>query len=828
MEGFSVGKSTMKTNEYGLVSPLTYGPGVDAKIFDCGFRHPVEKIEMEHEQNFDILQKVTARRLQGIHMPLRLEMERRAAAKVSRLPFLPSSNLMLDVLTGKEDTLDFSDFLGMPEFREVSGQPHAVVELYVGSTKVHGRIVPLTPVIMDAFDIFKKLRRGAQFDLKRFRDDALKFRMVKDDGAYERVSDTAGIGRRKRTVSETSWKSVESNSSSKFTKIDPIEARKELGSEDDEENQSDFDQESDDDNDGKRMNSGVKLMSGIDDIELETERKKKKKRARTKSEDEKDLFAEDAERVNRIRNENRIHVNGTDVPPPIQSFTQLVSEYGMKDVLIKNAADVGYHVPTPIQMQAIPLMLQRRELLASAPTGSGKTAAFLIPLLHHLKEPSKKGIRALIVAPTRELAAQIHRECVRLSEGTHLRCHQLDHIGKKSSKAVRAVCSSKCDLLVCTPSRLIYLLNRDPCPITLKSVEWLVVDESDKLFEIGTTGGFREQLARIYTACNAANVRRALFSATFAFDVEQWCKLNLDNVVMTSIGARNTAVETVEQELMFVGEEYGKLVAFRNMILKGLNPPVLVFVQSKDRAKELFRELIYDGINVDVIHSDLTQLQRDNVVKGFRTGKIWVLICTELMGRGVDFKGVNLVVNYDFPPSTVAYIHRIGRTGRAGRAGKAITYVTQQDFPFLRSIAQLIKNSGGTVPDFMLAAPKASRNLKNDLKRHAPDRRRIKTDPYTRKELKDMRQKAMMKKGIKVEGFPRKKRENVVSGSSPKAEKVEQKSIPVHASKFKRKSGGLKQSKKKKTSKENAKNKPRIPNKKLGGYLWMCFVSYFG
>uniref|UniRef100_A0A2H1WXC2 RNA helicase n=1 Tax=Spodoptera frugiperda TaxID=7108 RepID=A0A2H1WXC2_SPOFR len=121
---------------------------------------------------------------------------------------------------------------------------------------------------------------------------------------------------------------------------------------------------------------------------------------------------------------------------------------------------------------------------------------------------------------------------------------------------------------------------------------------------------------------------------------------------------RNAATNLVDQELLFCGNESGKLVAFRQLVQQGLKPPVLVFVQSKDRAKQLFKELIYDGINVDVIHADRTQLQRDNVVRSFRVGRIWVLICTELMGRGIDFRGVNLVINYDFPPSAIAYIHR--------------------------------------------------------------------------------------------------------------------------------------------------------------------------
>lgn len=138
------------------------------------------------------------------------------------------------------------------------------------------------------------------------------------------------------------------------------------------------------------------------------------------------------------------------------------------------------------------------------------------------------------------------------------------------------------------------------------------------------------------------------------------------------------------------------------LVQQGMQPPVLIFVQSKVRAQELFHELVYDGLNVDVIHADRTQQQRDNVVQAFRAGKIWILITTDLMGRGLDFKGVNLVINFDFPPNAVEYIHRIGRTGRGGRAGKAITFFTTNDAGSLRSIANVMKASGCDVPEWML------------------------------------------------------------------------------------------------------------------------------
>ena len=181
-----------------------------------------------------------------------------------------------------------------------------------------------------------------------------------------------------------------------------------------------------------------------------------------------------------------------------------------------------------------------------------------------------------------------------------------------------------------------------------------------------------------------------MLSATLGHEVEQWCRLNLDNMVKVRVGAANSATETIDQKLVYCGTEAGKLLAFRNIVKAGLQPPVLVFVQTKERASELFKELLYDGINVDVIHSERSEQQRENTVRAFRSGGIWVLICTELMGRGIDFKGVNLVINYDFPPSAVSYIHRIGRTGRAGKSGQAVTFFTEQDRTILRTIAQVV------------------------------------------------------------------------------------------------------------------------------------------
>ncbi|XP_076033703.1 DExD-box helicase 52 isoform X2 [Oratosquilla oratoria] len=486
--------------------------------------------------------------------------------------------------------------------------------------------------------------------------------------------------------------------------------------------------------------TGLQVIEGVSTKIPSERRKRKRKHKRTPQEIRQ-------EEINHFRNKNRIHVWGSDIPEPCDNFEKLKEEYGVSETIVTNLITQGYMSPTPIQMQAWPILLRSRDFLGCAPTGSGKTAAFLVPILHHLKGPQKKGFRAVVVSPTRELAKQIHRECTRLSEGLGLRVHIINNVNKAKEKFGQQS-AQKFDVLITTPNRLVHLLQEENPSISLSNVEWLVVDESDRLFETGIKG-FRDQLSVIYQACSSSNIRRALFSATFAYEVEQWCKLNLNDVAMVSIGARNTTSDDVEQELIYTGNESGKLLALRDIFRKGYEPPVLIFVQTKDRAKELFRELIYDNIMVDVIHADRTQLQRDNVVKAFRERKIWVLICTELMARGIDFKGVNLVINYDFPPSTISYIHRVGRTGRAQHKGRALTFWTMEDKPYLRRVAQVVKNSGCEVPDWMLTLKKVTKKEKVELAKKHPDRGHV-SSSIVRENYLHKRHKRMVAKSKKL------------------------------------------------------------------------------
>lgn len=452
---------------------------------------------------------------------------------------------------------------------------------------------------------------------------------------------------------------------------------------------------------------------------------------------------DNTEEINAFRNRLQIKVKGEDILPPEPSFQTMELAKDMRAILLRNIELSHWKEPTPIQMQAIPLQLRNRDVLAAAPTGSGKTAAYTIPLLSKLSSVTTgagTGIKALILAPTKELADQIDREVCRLKEGKGIRvCNLKKTTTQQASKEGKNM-FNKFDVLISTPLRLVSVLREDA--IDLSSVHTIILDEADKLLELDTIqirknaaednrrrkrpateedeeedeeeGGrnrssFLAQVDEILAVIpTTQHVQRVLFSATLGPFVLELASSFLRNAVHVTIGTENAGATNIDQKLMFVGREDGKLLAMRQLIQAGLKPPVLIFVQSVPRAKELYKELIYDGINVDVMHAQRTAAQRDDVIRRFRVGEIWVLICTDLMARGIDFTTVQMVINYDLPLSAVSYIHRIGRTGRAGRTGSAVTFFTEQDIPRLRPFANVVKLSGGTVPEWMLTIKSVS------------------------------------------------------------------------------------------------------------------------
>ncbi|CDP06712.1 unnamed protein product [Coffea canephora] len=414
-----------------------------------------------------------------------------------------------------------------------------------------------------------------------------------------------------------------------------------------------------------------------------------------------------------FRKKHNIHVSGSNVPSPLRSFAELKSRFSSKSYILRNLAELGFEEPTPIQRQAIPVLLSGRECFACAPTGSGKTFAFVCPILMKLKRASKDGVRAVILCPTRELAAQTARECKKLAKGRKF------YIKLMTKQLVKGADFSKlcCDILISTPFRVQFAIRKKK--LDLSKVEFLILDESDKLFELGLV----KQVDSVVKACSNPSILRSLFSATLPDTVEELARTIMHDAIRVIIGRKNSASESIKQKLVFVGSEEGKLLALRQSFAESLNPPVLVFVQNKERAKELYNEVKFDDIRAGVIHADLSQVQREDAVNNFRAGKTWVLIATDVIARGMDFKGVNCVVNYDFPDSAAAYIHRIGRSGRAGRSGEAVTLYTEADVPYLRNIANVMAASGCEVPPWIMSLPKLK------WKRHRPQREAISTKP---------------------------------------------------------------------------------------------------
>ena len=435
------------------------------------------------------------------------------------------------------------------------------------------------------------------------------------------------------------------------------------------------------------------------------------------------------ERANVLRKRNRIKVSGSAPPAPITGFDEL-EDSGPTARLMANLKKGGFETPTAVQKQAIPALSEGRELMVVAPTGSGKTLAFLIPLIMRVKKqryenPEVEGIRAVVISPTKELSMQTGRVLMPLLPGLKLRCSVL-------SKATAAGTDfSKVDILLANPLRLESLAKEGK--IQLNNVETLVLDEADKLFEMG----FADQIDACLAACSNDSICRCLCSATLPETVENLARSVLRDPLRITVGERNISATSVEQKLLFVGRENGKLLAIRQLISDGLRPPVLIFVNTKDRAKEVHRELMFEGVHVDSLHASQSQAAREKAVEKFRQGTTWVLIATDLVARGLDFAGVETVINMDFPNSTIDYVHRVGRTGRAGRHGKAITFFTEDDVSKLRSVANIIKAAGGHVDPWLLKLKKVRNRNRN--------RNRV-TEEHDEQETKDDKKKMSAKR----------------------------------------------------------------------------------
>ena len=372
------------------------------------------------------------------------------------------------------------------------------------------------------------------------------------------------------------------------------------------------------------------------------------------------------------------------------------SALGLASPLLRAVSEAGYIIPTPIQENAIPLVLSGRDLLAAAQTGTGKTASFVLPILQrlmaspaHLKDATRPGRpRCLILTPTRELAAQVE-ESVR-TYAAYVTVRSAVLVGGVAMQPQVAKLRKRVDILVATPGRL--LDHAQQRTLDLSGVEILVLDEGDRMLDMG----FIRDIRRIISLMPAKR-QNLLFSATFSNEVRTLAASLLDNPAAIDMAPRNPACELVEQTVHLVDKE-DKRDALIHLIQRHRWQQVLVFTRTKHGANRLTEKLQKSGIAAAAIHGNKTQSARTRALAQFKNGDVPVLVATDIAARGLDIQDLPHVVNFELPNVAEDYVHRIGRTGRAGSTGAAVSLVDSEEMQSLRAIEKLLRRPIARVP----------------------------------------------------------------------------------------------------------------------------------
>jgi ATP-dependent RNA helicase RhlE len=398
--------------------------------------------------------------------------------------------------------------------------------------------------------------------------------------------------------------------------------------------------------------------------------------------------------------------------------------------LLRAVAEQGYTEPTPIQAQAIPAILQRRDIMGCAQTGTGKTAGFTLPLLQLLApqanaslSPARHPTRALILTPTRELAAQVE-ESVRIY-GKYLPLRTTVVYGGVDISPQMKALHGGVEILVATPGRLLDHLHQRS--VNLSRVEILVLDEADRMLDMG----FLPDIKRILAALPTQR-QNLLFSATFSDDIRKLANQLLRQPTMIEVARRNAPADLVSHQVYEVaGARKRALLA--HLIRKRNIAQALVFVRMKRDANRLARELVRDGINATAIHSDRTQAEREQALSDFKQGRAPLLVATDIAARGLDIEELPYVFNYELPYTPEDYVHRIGRTGRAGLPGEAISLVSPDELKLLVEIEKLLKRSIArqSAPDFDQdeRRPRREREHRSSEKAERHERRERRSPP---------------------------------------------------------------------------------------------------
>ncbi|MFN7085065.1 MAG: DEAD/DEAH box helicase [Burkholderiales bacterium] len=368
-------------------------------------------------------------------------------------------------------------------------------------------------------------------------------------------------------------------------------------------------------------------------------------------------------------------------------MTQLFASLGLSAEIVRAVSEQGYDQPTPVQSRAIPVILEGRDVLAGAQTGTGKTAGFTLPLLQRLMAqtdaaaaPARHPLRALILTPTRELAAQVE-ESVR-TYGKYLPLRTALVFGGVNINPQIDALRRGVDILVATPGRLLDHLQQKT--VDLSHIEILVLDEADRMLDMGFIRDIRRILALL-----PAKRQNLLFSATFSDEIRSLAGSLLHNPAMVEVARRNADSELVAQRIHPVRQDR-KRDLLAHLVLSGNWEQVLVFTRTKHGANRLAEQLCKTGIEATAIHGNKSQPARTRALAGFKAGTVRVLVATDIAARGLDIEELPHVVNFDLPHVAEDYVHRIGRTGRAGSAGEAISLVAHEEKPLLAAIEKLL------------------------------------------------------------------------------------------------------------------------------------------
>ena len=367
-------------------------------------------------------------------------------------------------------------------------------------------------------------------------------------------------------------------------------------------------------------------------------------------------------------------------------------ELGLRPELLRAVAEAGYTTPTPIQAQAIPVILAGRDVMGGAQTGTGKTAGFGLPILHKLApfanaspSPARHPVRALILTPTRELAIQVEEQIREYGRHTGLRSTVV--FGGVDIRQQLAIVRAGVEILVATPGRLLDHVEHKS--VYLGQVEIFVLDEADRMLDMGFIPDIKRIMALLPATAKRQNL---LFSATFSMEIKKLADALLNAPQLIEVAKRNTAAETVSQSAYRIPAEAKRGLLEHLVRTRNLNQ-VLCFVRTKHGASRLARQLEKDGLVTSAIHGDKDQKARLEALEAFKAGKLQVLVATDVAARGLDIDDLPLVVNYEIPYVPEDYIHRIGRTGRAGASGEAISFVAPDEERLLGDIERLLKKA---------------------------------------------------------------------------------------------------------------------------------------